>query len=230
MEQKSLFIAIEGGDGSGKGTQSNLLVEFFNSEKKDCVLKVSFPRHGEASALYVDKYLNGEYGQADDVPGDLASLPYAIDRFAASGTIRDHLKIAGNIVIADRYVASNLAHQGTKFAKAADRYEYYKNDLMTEYQILGIPKPDINIVLLVPTDTAQQNVDKKDAREYTEKKRDIHEANSSHLDRAKQNYEELCELYPQEFIPIQCTYPDGNMRPIDEIHQEILTIINSVNK
>ena len=227
---QGLFITTEGGDGSGKGTQSNLLVNDF--EKAGCdVLKVSFPRHGMDSAIYVDKYLNGEYGEADDVPADLASLPYALDRFKASGEIREHLAKPNSVVIADRYVASNLAHQGTKFDNAADRREYYERNMKTEYELFGIPKPDLNIVLKVPTDIAQTNVDKKDisVHSYTDKKRDIHEANASHLNRANANYSELCELYPDEFVSIDCT-ENGEMRTIDDIHSEILFVINSFRK
>ena len=70
--------------------------------------------------------------------------------------------------------------------------------------MLGIPKPDKTIVLVMPTEHMQSNVDKKDARSYTELKRDIHEANADHLDKAKTNFEELCELYPDEFTAVYC--------------------------
>ncbi|MDN5275819.1 MAG: Thymidylate kinase [Candidatus Saccharibacteria bacterium] len=216
-----LFIALEGGDGSGKGTQAALLEQYFQAQGKH-VLHVSFPRHGEFSAIYVQKYLNGEYGAADDVPGDLASLPYAFDRYAASSEMRTVLENASGIVIADRYVASNLAHQGTKFSNADDRKSFYERMMKTEYEVLGIPKPDINIVLVVPTHIAQSNVDKKAVRSYTTKKRDIHEADASHLERAKANYEELTRLYPDKFLAINCTVNDTSMRSITSIHTELL--------
>jgi len=222
-----LFVAIEGGDGSGKGTQSTLLADYLTSEKKD-VYKISFPRYGESSSYYAGRYLDGEYGAADEVPADLASLTYAIDRYAASSDIRAHLKKPDSVVIADRYVASNLAHQGTKFADTTERKAYYDRMMETEYETLGIPRPDINIVLIMPTELAQLNVDKKDARAYTSKKRDIHEADASHLERAKANYEELCVLYPKEFTAIQCVDASGNMRSIETIQTEIQSIIFSL--
>lgn len=220
-----LFIAIEGGDGSGKGTQSELLLDYAKDELKKNVLKVSFPRYGHASAEYVEKYLNGQYGGVDDVSADLASLAYALDRYAAKNDILGYLGSDEGMVIADRYVASNLAHQGTKFNNDADRHAYYDRMLQTEYKILGIPRPDINIVLIMPTNLAQGNVDKKDARTYTDKKRDIHEADPNHLEKAKTNYEELCRLYPDEFIAVQCVDKAGTMRSIDEIQSEIRSII-----
>lgn len=222
---KSLFVAIEGGDGSGKGTQSNLLAEYAKNELKKNVFKISFPQYGEPSGYYAGKYLDGSYGDADEVPADLASLAYAIDRYAAKKNIVDQLNIPDSIVIADRYVASNLAHQGTKFDNEIDRHAYYDRILQTEYETLGIPRPDINIVLIMPTALAQANVDKKDARSYTDKKRDIHEADPNHLERAKSNYEELCRLYPDEFKAVQCVDSDNAMRTIDDIQNEIRQLI-----
>ena len=84
------FVAIEGGDGSGKATQSKLLAAWANEQGFD-VYEVSFPRYGKPSAYYVEKYLNGAYGSPNDVPADLGVLPYAIDRFAAADEICAHL-------------------------------------------------------------------------------------------------------------------------------------------
>lgn len=219
-----MFIAIEGGDGSGKGTQSELLAEYAKTQLKKNVLKISFPRYDQPSGYYAGKYLDGAYGSVDEVPADLASLTYAIDRHAAKNDIQTCLDGPDGLVIADRYVASNLAHQGTKFDNDADRHAYYDRMLLTEYQTLGIPRPDINIVLIMPTDLAQANVDKKDTRSYTDKKRDIHEADPNHLEKAKANYEELCRLYPDEFVAIQCVDDSGKMRSVDDIQHEIQKI------
>ncbi|MET0980023.1 MAG: hypothetical protein ABWX90_02085 [Candidatus Saccharimonadales bacterium] len=221
------FITIEGGDGSGKGTQSELYREYASSILGAQVLKLSFPRYGKESAYYAEQYLNGAYGEANSVHPELGILPYALDRFAASADIRSHLALPDSLVIADRYMASNLAHQGTKIHDANDRHAFYERTMNTEYGILGIPRPTKNIVLLMPTDLAQSNVDKKDAsiRGYTTLKRDVHEADASHLDRAKANYEELCELYPREYTAVKCTNKNGGMRSIEDIQEEIRSLV-----
>lgn len=219
------FIAIEGGDGSGKGTQSKILAEYAKEQGID-VYQLSFPRYGEDSAYYAERFLNGAYGSNDNVHAELATLPYALDRFAARDDIRKHLEKENSLVIADRYMASNLAHQGTKVADTAMRKQFYERTMLTEYDILGIPRPDKNIVLLVPATTAQANIDKKAARSYTTLKRDILEADTDHLEKAKANYEELCELYPNEFTAIQCMDDSHAMRPIDDIQTEIRLLIN----
>lgn len=223
----SEFIAIEGGDGSGKGTQSELYREYASSVLGAQVLKLSFPRYGQPSAYYAEQYLNGVYGEADNVHPELGILPYALDRFAASPDIRAHLSLPGGLVLTDRYMASNLAHQGAKIHDTDERRAFYERTMMTEYDIFGIPRPTKNIVLLMPTDLAQANVDKKDAatRSYTLRKRDIHEADAGHLDRAKANYEELCELYPEEYTAIKCTDDTGAMRTIEDIQIEIRSLV-----
>jgi dTMP kinase len=220
------FIAIEGGDGSGKGTQAELLRKHYVETLGKHVLKISFPQYDKGSAYFVKKYLNGEYGtSADDVSPRLASLFYALDRFDAKPEIISHINDPNGIIIADRYVASNMAHQGTKYDNPIDRRSYYDWEMDTEFGICGIPRPDKNIVLLVPTSLAQQNVDKKDTRSYTDQKRDIHEADASHLDRAKANYEEICQLYPDKFSPINCVDDSLKMRRIEDIQQEIRAIL-----
>lgn len=214
------FIAIEGGDGSGKGTQSKLLVEYLKGQGYD-VLEADFPRYGQESAYYVERYLNGDYGGPDDVPADLGVLPYALDRFAAKDDIISHLAKPNSIVVSNRYMVSNLAHQGAKIADTSERRAFYERTKLTEYGILGIPKPDLNIVLLVPSHIMQANVDKKAARSYTAQKRDIHEADADHLEKAKANYQEICELYPDEFMAIDCMDGAGKLQSIEAIQTEV---------
>jgi dTMP kinase len=223
-----VFIAIEGGDGSGKGTQAELLAAYARDELNRNVLKISFPQYGKPSARYAELYLNGAYGGADEVAADLASLAYAIDRYDARKVIEPVIEKPDGFVIADRYVASNLAHQGTKFATESERHAYYERMMETEFGVLGIPEPSLNIVLLVPTAIAQSNVDKKAERSYTTLKRDIHEADASHLERAKANYEELCRLYPERFKGIDCLDKNQQLRSIESIQAEIQTMLKSL--
>lgn len=221
------LIAIEGGDGSGKGTQAELLRQYLDETLHKRVIKISFPRYGEPSARYAGRYLDGKYGTSEQVHPELGVLAYALDRFAASDEIRDALREPNAIGVLDRYMASNLAHQGAKISDPDERKKFYEETIELEYDILKIPRPQKNIVLLVPSVLAQQNVDKKDAlnRSYTTKKRDIHEADVDHLEKAKANYEELCELFPDEFVAVQCMNEAGELRSIDDIQQEIRRII-----
>lgn len=212
--RRGRFIAIEGGDGSGKATQAKLLQLQLEQSGHD-VLAVSFPRYGQASAQLVEQYLNGDFGPLGSQVPELLSLAYAIDRYAAAADIRAALD-AGRHVIADRYVASNLAHQAANLTEPADRQAFYDKILFIEYQLLGIPRPDLNLVLLVEPSIAQANIDQKADRPYTDKKRDLHEADQQHLEHAKRNYAELCQLYPAEFAAIDCM-KDHQLLPIEKV-------------
>ncbi len=215
-----VFIAIEGGDGSGKGTQTELITERLKRKGID-VLKLSFPRYGEASAEIVSNYLNGDYSEGNTLHPDIASLPFAIDRYAAKQQILDHLSRKNSVVIADRYVASNLAHQGAKLTDPTERKAFYARISNIEFGILQLPQPDVSFVLLVPSTIAQQNVDAKAMRTYTDKKRDIHEADSEHLDRTRSNYEELTKLFPEQYTTINCMSDNTTMRSIEDINKDI---------
>ena len=215
------FIVIEGGDGSGKGTQALELVTRAMQHGYN-VLHVSFPNYGAPSAKFIEHYLNGLYGPARDVHPELASMLYAVDRFALSEEIRQHLMKPNSLVVADRYVASNLAHQGTKFTKKSDRLKFYERVFDLEYETLRLPRPDLNIVLLVPSAVAQSNVDQKPKRNYTTSKRDIHESDAEHLQKANKNYTEITKLYSDWFTAIPCMEKGSKvMRSIQSISDDI---------
>jgi len=200
------FIVIEGTDGSGKGTQFELLKERLIKEGYN-VATFDFPRYDEPSSYFVKRYLNGDYGQADDVGPYTSSLFYALDRFEAATDIRAALD-AGKIVICNRFTGSSMAHQGTKFTHAEERRGYFIWLDNLEFEMLRIPRPDISFVLRVPAAIAQSLVDQKGERSYTDKKRDIHEADLSHLERAVTVYDDMTQLFPKDFQRIDCVRSD----------------------
>lgn len=223
---RGLLIAIEGGDGSGKATQAALTQEYICTTLKRPVMTASFPRYGETSAIFVEKYLNGGYGEIDSLPPEVVALLFATDRMAGTSEISSWLQEnPDGIAVLDRYMGSNLAHQGAKIQDKNERLEFYNHIQSYEMNVLGMLQPDKNIVLLVPANVAQQNVDTKDTRAYTDKKRDIHEANGQYLERVKQCYEELCELYPERYLPINCLDKYGNMRTREAIQADIQVLL-----
>lgn len=208
-ESKGLFLVIEGSDGSGKGTQFKLLVERLKAGGYD-VSTYDFPQYEFESSYHVREYLNGNYGTAEALGPYTPSLFYALDRFSASAKIADDLA-AGKVVISNRYVGSNMAHQGTKFTSLEERKGFFTWLDQLEFGMLGIPRPNLNVVLLVPAKTAQKLVDQKEKRSYTDKKRDIHEADLGHLSRAVEVYQQLCATFQDNFIAIDCTKNDELM-------------------
>ena len=212
------FFVIEGTDGSGKGTQFKLLAETLTAKGYDVAL-FDFPRYEEPSSYFVKQYLNGNYGTTDQVGPYTGSLFYALDRYQASAAIREAL-LEGKIVLANRYTGSNMAHQGTKFANAEERRGYFIWLDNLEFQMLRIPRPTKSFVLRVPADIAQNLVDQKEARNYTDKKRDIHEADLDHLKHSVTVYDDLCDLFPKDFHRLDCVR-GGKLLGIETI-QEML--------
>ena len=220
------LFAIEGGDGAGKGTQTKALTGYLEQQGHD-VLTMSFPRYGNPTASTVEMYLRGEFGPANSVAPELASAAFLLDRIGAAPDIANFFEThPEGIGVFDRYVASNAAHQAAKIPKLGDRIRFYQHTLEQEYEAFSLPKPKRSIVLLVPTDIAQSNVDSKGDRSYTTAKRDVHEADADHLNNTLRNYQELCELFPDEFTAIWAVDRTiHKMRPIDDIQAEIREVI-----
>jgi thymidylate kinase/thymidylate synthase ThyX len=213
---KGVFIVIEGTDGSGKGTQFKLLAEQLTNAGHDVAL-FDFPQYEQPSSYFVKKYLNGDYGTVESVGPYTGSLFYALDRYDAAAAIREALDL-GKVVLANRFTASNMAHQGTKFDEAEQRRGYFIWLDNLEFETLGIPRPDLNVVLRVPAETAQKLVDQKGERSYTNKKRDLHEADLAHLERAVEVYDDLCQLFPKDFYRIDCVR-GGELLSIKDVHK-----------
>lgn len=213
------MIVIDGGDGSGKATQLKLLAEKLSTMGYQVEI-IDFPQYGQKSAGMVEEYLNGRYGTADEVGPYGASIFYAIDRYDASFKIREWLK-EGKIVLSNRYVASNMAHQGGKIKNDIERQIYFKWLHELEYDIFCIPRPDVNVILHVNAEVGQKLVDKKGHRDYVGgEKRDIHESDINHLKSAVDVYTEIAQTF-DDFVMVECM-KDGQIMSIEEIHERIL--------
>lgn len=225
------FIVIEGTDGSGKGTQFQKLVERLNARKVP-LATFDFPQYGKPSAYFVEKYLKGGYAATNqnkglfsvsgtrDVGPYEASVFYAIDRYDVRADILRALA-EGKTVLANRFVASNMGHQGAKITKKAERLRYFKWIENFEFETLGIPRPDLNIILHVPAAIAQQLVAQKSERAYLEgAKKDIHEKNLDYLKHAEQVYLEIAKLFPEQFTVVECI-EGGRLLAVDQIAEKV---------
>jgi dTMP kinase len=218
------FIVLEGTDGSGKTEQFKKLIERFIPGGFG-IATFDFPQYGEPSSYFVKEYLNGKYGGWEEVGPYRASLFYALDRFDVGRKIKNALS-ESRIVISNRYIGSNLGHQGAKITDAAERRKFFEWDYNLEYDLLGIPRPDLNMVLHVPAEIAQGLVDKKGSREYLGGvKRDIHEADINHLRAAERAYVEIADIFPEDFKLVECV-EGGRLLSIDEVHEKVWRIVS----
>ena len=219
------LIVIDGTDGSGKKTQTKLLIERFQREGYPAV-SISFPQYGKKSAGLVEEYLNGRYGGAEEVSPYVASLFYALDRFDLSAEIRTRLQ-EGKTIITDRYVDANAGHQGGKIRDPRERGRFLSWLYDLEYGILGIPSPDLVFILHVPAEVGQHLVLAKQQQLYAErayieggKKQDLHEGDLDHLKAAEGAYLWLAEQFPEDHRLIECVKEDKLLSP-EEIHEKI---------
>lgn len=218
------FIVIDGTDGSGKATQTELLTQRLRSAGL-AVEMADFPQYNTKSAGLVEEYLNGKYGSAEDVGPYRASIFYAADRYDASLKIRRWLN-SGKIVIANRYVTANMGHQGGKIDNPLERKHFFDWLYKLEYEIFDIPKPDLNIILHVPAEISQALARQRQKLDWIGKTKDIHQENLEHLKKAEQVYLEIARSF-SGFSLIECS-EHGFMKSREEINylvwQEIIKL------
>ena len=212
------LIALEGIDGTGKGTQARLLAEALR-RRGVRVRPFSFPAYRETLAgSLIGTYLNGGLGDPRTIDSRLTAVLYAIDRFELRGQMLEALS-AGETVICDRYVGSNMAHQ---VARAAPRNRPAVRSLIEslEFGVLGLPRPELVIFFDMPVSLAQGRVLKKDVRQYTRRKLDANEADARHLKCALAEYRFQARSDPGWLrVP---TVSGRRERTREEIHEDVL--------
>jgi dTMP kinase len=223
MNKRGNLIAIEGIDGSGKQTQVRLLAHELESRDYQ-VLSTGFPHYDSWFGRMVGQFLNGDFGPLDSVDPHFTALLYAGDRFECKGPIVAALE-SGGIVLADRYVGSNLAHQTARSApEYRSAFRAWIEHL--EYNIYELPREDLVLYLRLPARQAQTLVAKKSAREYTDAAHDILESNIRHLQDAAEMYDELSRR--PNWKTIECFDAAKQMiRSPQEISADILAAVLS---
>ena len=218
------LIVLEGIDGSGKRTQLDLLAKAFASRGVPFT-QVGFPNYEGFFGKMVAQFLNGEFGPLEAVDPHFSALLYAGDRLESKPAIESALS-SGKCVLADRYIGSNLAHQGGRIL-LNQRGKFLEWLKLLEYEVYGLPKEDLVLYLRVPVDEAQRLVGQKAARAYTDKRHDIQEADVEHLEAAAQVYDQLSRQ--PNWATIECWDSVANaLRPPDSIHQEILAKVDAL--
>lgn len=219
-QEKGKLVVIEGSDGSGKETQSRKLVKHLEINNIPNFY-IDFPRYQTSMwGEMVGRYLQGEFGAINEIHPQLASILYAGDRLSAKGKIEEAL-VAGKIVVANRYVGSNLAHQSAKYEDIVEQ-ELFINWLeKLEYEENEIPREDGVLFLYMPYDVAQELKIKQ--RITAGEKADIHEADADFLRKSVDQFLLIANRTPHWTV-IECA-EDGEPLPIEMIHQKILTAL-----
>ncbi len=218
-----LLVAIEGADGVGKNTTANALREALIAQGRSAEL-ISFPRYGETVAgVTIGRFLADEL----DVPMSVnaAAVLYALDRLEG----RDRLTAAldtNDVVVLDRYVASNMAYQGAKVPPEEAR-ALMAWILELETGQFALPAPALNVYLDTPWDLARELILKKAQRSYTDRSYDVHEEDVALQQRVRANYEAIARDGLLGRWSVVQASQDGAMRPTARIVADILTAIES---
>ncbi len=218
MKNRGTLIAVEGIDGSGKQTQVRLLARELETRGYQ-VLSTGFPQYDSWFGKMVGQFLNGDLGSLNSVDPHFTALLYAGDRFECKQPVVSALE-NGGVVLADRYVASNLAHQ-TARAAVEKRAEFRAWIEHLEYNIYGLPKEDLVLYLRLPPHEAQTLIAKKSARVYTDAAHDILESNIRHLQAAADMYDQLALASNWKTIESFDTAKQV-IRPENEISADVL--------
>lgn len=218
----ALLVAIEGIDGTGKGTQARRLVDSLAASGLRTRL-ISFPRYAETGfGRQIGEFLNGRFGRLDQVAPALAALLYAGDRFESKGVLQEALSHS-DVVVLDRYVPSNMAHQAGKlFGDEQTRLLEWIEHL--EYRLYALPRADRVILLDLPVPLAQQLISRKARRDYTDKPADLQEADASYLNRVRSMYLQLAADAYWSIVPV--SHAD-RIRPVSEVAADILRIVQA---
>lgn len=210
-----MLIDIEGTDGCGKKTQTDLLYNYLTSLGKKC-LKLSFPNYDSPSSALIKMFLGGEFGDGKAIDAYRACAFYAVDRVATMAKINvDEY----DYVIFDRYTPSNMIHQAVRAKNKQEREDILSWIDDFEFNKLRLPKPDKILFLDVPVEISLELAhSRKDLKNG--QKHDILEEDDEYMIKAYNNAKFVANKF--DWTTINCT-KDGKIKTIDEIHKEILT-------
>jgi dTMP kinase len=221
MKQRGTLIAIEGIDGTGKGTQAQLLREALEARGL-AVTPFSFPAYEATLAGgLIGSYLNGEMGPPREIDARLTAVLYALDRFELKSRIEKALA-QGHVALCDRYVGSNLAHQSARTApgrRAALREMIER----LEFGLFGLPRPKLVVYLDMPDRLAQERIRLKSARSYTARQMDELEADRAHLRKALAEYRRQARSPGWVLVP---TVDRRGPRTREQIHADVLAALD----
>ena len=219
------LIAIEGIDGAGKGTQANRLV----ASLRDMGLKadsLQFPRYAATTfGCAIGDFLNGRFGSLNEVHPQLAAVLYAGDRYESRSLLLKMME-DNDVVVLDRFVGSNLAHQSAKLDGDA-RAALIKWIEKIEFEVFGLPRPQLNILIDMSSQMSRELVARKAARDYTDQEADLQESDLPYLEKVRRCYLALAHSR-LDWRTVHGLRDDGALRTIDDVAAEILTISQMV--
>ncbi len=214
------LIVFEGTDGSGKSTQFRLACAALEQAGQTFHTFV-YPQYQEESSALVRMYLGGQFGShPGDVNAYAASSFYAVDRYAGFKKHWGPWYQRGELMVLDRYTTSNAVHQASKMP-AEQREDFFRWLADFEYDRLGLPRPDLVIWLDMPIPLAVANLRRRESDTHTHA--DIHEEDNAYLTACRDAAAQAAAFYG--WRQVSCADGQGVLRSMEDIHQEIMSLI-----
>ena len=133
----------------------------------------------------------------------------------------------GSIVISNRYVCSNMAHQGAKISNIVERKNFYKWIEVLEHEVYAVPRADFTIYLHVPVDISRELIKTRlRESEGLKSKMDLHEEDAEYLKRVRNVYVELAGS-DSNWCTIECT-ENSQIKSKEGISEEIWQAISKI--
>lgn len=215
------LIVFEGTDGSGKSTQFELLAKRLEAEQIG-FQRLRFPQYEEPSSALIRMYLGGAFGDDPEaVNAYAASTFYAVDRYASYQCVWKDYYQGGGLVVSDRYTTSNAVHQGSKVPEG-ERAEFFRWLYDLEYDRMGLPRPDLVVLLDMPVELSEQLMRKREQSTGTHA--DIHERDEDYLKKCRDVALHAAKYYG--WRAVSCA-KDGAIRGVEDIHEEVYAIVKS---
>ena len=215
------LIVFEGTDGSGKSTQFELLAKRLEAEQIG-FQRLRFPQYEEPSSALIRMYLGGAFGDDPEaVNAYAASTFYAVDRYASYQRVWKDYYQGGGFVVSDRYTTSNAVHQGSKVPEG-ERAEFFRWLYDLEYDRMGLPRPDLVVLLDMPVELSEQLMRKREQSTGTHA--DIHERDEDYLKKCRDVALHAAKYYG--WRTVSCA-KDGAIRSVEDIHEEVYAIVKS---
>ena len=218
------IIVIDGGANIGKATQADMLVNRLTKEGV-AVEKMDFPRyHQNTMGRLISECMRGERDDIATLDPRIVATLFAADRFESKPEFERWLA-EGKTVIFDRYVTSNMLHQGARILDVDARGEFFKWVEYVEHGIFKVPRPDMTVYLDVPPDDSLKLL------EYVEEiggevvapdeKKKLHQL------KVAESARYVAAIY-QPWVSVTCVTEAGELRPREEIHEEVYDKIRDI--
>src|SRR6056297_1670142 len=211
------IIAIDGGANIGKATQADMLVHRLMEEGRT-VGKLDFPRyHQNTMGRLIGDCLKEDGEAFENMRPKVAASLFAADRFESKQQLDEWLA-EGRTIILDRYVPSNMLHQGARFIDADERGEFFSWVEHVEHEMYGLPRPSLTIYLDVPPDDTHKLLEYVEEIGGTVTNPTDHEG--VHQAKVADCARHLSTMY-LPWVNVNCVTDDGSLRSREDLHEEV---------